>query len=199
MWRMNQADTFWQISGVGWAALTAVGSLATAVVAAGAAIVALRQLGEATRLRRDESRPYVIADIEPGPSSNTIIDFVLRNIGKTPAYDLSLTWVDPPVRAQELANYEFKDMHMFHAPTPMLAPGRVIRTWFDSTIERGQRPDLGSRFELKLRYRAHPTSEEWFEEPALIDLDTVKGAAYAENKRLHDLVKAVEEIGNKLP
>jgi hypothetical protein len=201
---MDKADVFWHVSAVGWTALTGVGTLATAAIALVAAIVALNQYRESVRERQAEARPYVVADMEPGPSNNHIIDFVLKNIGKTPAYDLALTWVNDPVRATPIANYEFADMQMFKKAIPMLAPGRVIRVFFDVSHEREDRADLESLFELRLRYRATPSDEKtppdkgWIEETLYLDLDIVKGAMWADTKGIHQLVLEVEKIQKKL-
>src|SRR5215212_1433976 len=71
-----------------WAALAA---WATVGVAAAAGYIALEQLNEAARLRREQAQPYVVAYIQPSPAAPFLAEIVLKNFGATAAQDVRLT------------------------------------------------------------------------------------------------------------
>jgi hypothetical protein len=70
-----------------WAAepWTALATWVTADVALDAGIIALRQLGEARRLRLEQAQPYVVAYMEPSAGAWWLIDLVVRNFDTTAA------------------------------------------------------------------------------------------------------------------
>jgi hypothetical protein len=116
-----------------WQAAAAMGTLLVAIVAA---VIALVQIHQARRLREEQAAPYVIAQLESSEVAASFIDFVVKNIGRTPSFDIKLK-IDPPmVRATEVPTYAFMDARVIANGVRMLAPNQEIRMHFDTAIER---------------------------------------------------------------
>jgi len=64
-------------------------------------------------------------------------------IGSTPALDLTIVFDPPPERAREDTQFKLKDTRLLNEPTPMVAPGREYRMFFDSAPERYVWPPSG--------------------------------------------------------
>lgn len=105
-----------------WQAVAAVGTL---VVAAIAAVVALAQVNEAARLRRDQSRPYIVVYLER--VAPTILDLVVKNFGVTAARGIRLRWDRPVTMRWE---HEPQPLELFDE-LPLLVPGQEWRTVWD--------------------------------------------------------------------
>ena len=80
-----------------WAAIGALGTVATAAVALVAARFAFAQVKEARRLREERSRPFVVVDVQPSSDWSNLLNLVVENVGATVAYDVAMTF-DPPIR-----------------------------------------------------------------------------------------------------
>lgn len=66
--------TFLWLAADAW---TAIGTVGLAVIAALTAGYAQRQLSLAHRTREEETRPYVVVDVEPSPVSFRIVNLVV--------------------------------------------------------------------------------------------------------------------------
>jgi hypothetical protein len=111
------------------------------ITAAATANYAARQYGQAVSARdeartaeRAAHRAYVIADFDRNPYADFIIEFVVRNSGRSAARDVSFRWDPEPERAVKM-DKPFMAARLF-AGIPTLPPGREIRILFDSTLER---------------------------------------------------------------
>ena len=70
------------------AAWSALGTWVTVVIYGALLIYAIRQVGEATRLRRAQTRPFVVVDLEPG----WLIFLTVENIGSTVARNVTFNF-----------------------------------------------------------------------------------------------------------
>jgi hypothetical protein len=111
-----------------WAAAAA---WVTAIVALAAGAIALGQLGEARRLRREQAQPYVVVFMESSPVEDRLIELVIKNFGTTAAHDVRVQIDPPPKRAvtEDFPNVWLPEL------IPVLAPGQEWRTLWDSTVE----------------------------------------------------------------
>jgi hypothetical protein len=186
-------SAFWGLSALGWQALSTV-------VAAGAFIVALIvgyfQLRSARKTRLEQSRPYIVVDLVPGFASPKLIDMVITNIGATPAYDLRVKFDPPPERAREdVPEFKLRNARILNKPTPMMAPKREFRMFFDNSIDR-YASDLPMSFTVTTTYQdSHRTR---YTEVTTLDFDVHRGAMYTEVKSVHDGVKTLEKIAEAL-
>ena len=136
-----------------WLALALWALLSLGVVAL---IYANLQIRRNRRLRSDEIRPHVGMFMEPHDSDWHVIELVVRNFGKTPAYDVSFTFQHPPTVAEyEHAADGFADVVELQLPRqlPTLAPGQEWRTVWDSALDRSELgEDIESRFPGTVTY-----------------------------------------------
>jgi hypothetical protein len=196
-------DSFLGFSATDWTGIMALltgGLLVTAFVAALYAarqVKLARQHGEEARTAEWEaSRPYVMVTIEPGLTGPPLFDLLVKNIGRRPAVDVSITLDPPPMRASEPAGYELAKLKMLTEPVAMIAPGQEMRTHYDSSRERLNRDDLPSFHRVSLTYQ--DTSGHQYSETAVLDLDAMKGVLFTSVKTVHDIGKSLAAIQKTL-
>lgn len=96
-------DEFLGLSPAGWAAVAAIATVGTFIIALIAVLFARRQLTlaldqfkEQQQAQIEAERPYVIVTIEPSRATMRIQDLVIRNIGHRPAFDTRIVMEPPP-------------------------------------------------------------------------------------------------------
>ena len=119
-----------------WSLAAAVATTAGFAIGTVVAIVAVGQFLQSQRVHREQTRPFMIITAEPSPVDQTFVDLVVRNIGTTPAYDLTIAITPRMERVREESGYEIADARIFTETIAMWAPGYELRQWFDSHIER---------------------------------------------------------------
>lgn len=121
-----------------------------------ALIYANQQIRRSHRLQIDETRPHVGMFMEPHAADWHVIELVVRNFGKTPAYDVSFTFPHPPTVAEyENATDGYADVIELQLPRqlPTLAPGQEWRTVWDSALDRNELGEgIESRFPGTVTY-----------------------------------------------
>jgi hypothetical protein len=121
-----------------------------------ALIYANVQIRRNRRLVSEESRPHVGMFMEPHAADWHVIELVVRNFGKTPAYDISFTFPHPPTVAEyENATDGYADVVELQLPRqlPTLAPGQEWRTVWDSALDRAELGEgIESRFPGTVTY-----------------------------------------------
>ncbi|MEU9688114.1 hypothetical protein [Amycolatopsis japonica] len=80
---------FFGLTAVGWQALSAMVAVFAFIVAL---TIGWSQLRAARKLRLEQARPFVLVDLVPGEAVQHWMDLVVSNIGKSPAYDLRLSF-----------------------------------------------------------------------------------------------------------
>ncbi|MCZ9633225.1 hypothetical protein [Rhodococcus sp. BH5] len=107
-----------------WAAIAA---WVTLIIGVAALIFASRQVREARALREEQAAPYVVAYMEVSNRSFAVIDFVIKNLGTTAAYDIKVKFLPLPVRVSNGETVDFP----YPAEMPFLAPGQEWRAAWD--------------------------------------------------------------------
>lgn len=144
----------------------------------------------------EASRPYIIVAIEPSRASQHLFDLVVRNIGKRPAFNVSVNLEPPPVRANETVGHEIANIKILTTPIAMIAPGQQLRAFYDSHIERSERDDLPISHQAQLRY--FDSAHRSYEEDSVIDIEAMQGALFTKVYTIHDLGKSLEKIQKML-
>ena len=94
--------------------------------------------------------------MEPHGADWHVIELVVRNFGKTSAYDVSFTFPHPPTVAEyENATDGYADVVELQLPRqlPTLAPGQEWRTVWDSALDRTELGEgIESRFPGTVTY-----------------------------------------------
>ena len=73
---------------------SAAGTWATLLVLALTLYFVSRQVAEATKLRREQTRPYVIVSIDV--EQHSLFMLTVENVGSSPAFDLVIEFDKPP-------------------------------------------------------------------------------------------------------
>ncbi len=149
-------DRWHQMAGAAsgtWLMLAVWALLVLGVVAL---VFANQQIRRNRRLAIEETRPNVGMFMEPHAADWHLIELVVRNFGKTSAYDVSFTFPHPPTVAEyENATDGYADVVELQLPRqlPTLAPGQEWRTVWDSALDRSELGEgIESRFPGTLTY-----------------------------------------------
>jgi hypothetical protein len=193
---MNQ---FWGLSETAWTAIYAIISFGLFAGAVAAAWYASRQWRTARDQRKDAqkaqveaSRPYVLVTIEPSGASQHLFDIRVKNIGRRPALDVSISLDPPLLRANETLGHEIGKAKMFNEPIAMIAPGQEMRAFYDNHSHRVGRNDLPTLHQVSLTYA--DSSGRVYPETGVLDIEAMRGTMYASVQTLHDLGQTLERI-----
>jgi PHD/YefM family antitoxin component YafN of YafNO toxin-antitoxin module len=176
-----------------WAAFGQVGTFVVALLAAGFAVVQIRQ---ARGLREDVARPDVVVYFELNRASSMHLDLVVRNLGQTVAHDVTFEF-KPKLRAA-MANpygYTAEDAHFLRDGIPALPPGMEYRMLFDSGPERFERNDLPKAYEATVKFKDRRRKP--IEETYILDLHSFYGYSQTTVKGPHEIAKAVEKLATQ--
>jgi hypothetical protein len=109
-----------------------------------AAVFAYFQVNEARETRKKLAQPNVVVFMDHNPKNWQYLDFVVKNLGETPAYSIKLTMAPPDVSPYH-NNITGEDVGVTKLYIPehiaVLAPGQEWRTVWDSAIKRKQHAD----------------------------------------------------------
>ncbi|MEZ0362599.1 hypothetical protein ACAG26_02685 [Mycobacterium sp. pUA109] len=182
-----------------WVAWAAWAALLLGVVAL---LYVHRQLQRNRRVTLEQTRPHVGMYMEPHAADWHVIELVVRNFGKTPAYDVQFAFPHPPSVAQyETAADGYADVVPLKLPReiPVLAPGQEWRTVWDSAIDRAELGDaIESHFAGAVTYYGSPErtrglfgkgGREQFESKVVLDWNDLPPVQRIELMTTHDLAK----------
>ncbi|MEO8814070.1 MAG: hypothetical protein ABI307_12455 [Mycobacterium sp.] len=162
-----------------------------------------RQLKRNRRAAAEQTRPHVTMFMEPHAADWHVIELVVRNFGKTPAYGVRFAFDEPPTVARyETASDGYADVVALQLPDelPVLAPGQEWRTVWDSAIDRAELgAGIESRFTGVLSYSdsSRPARGWWpwrgkrsrFENNVTLDWKDLPPVRRVELMTSHDLAK----------
>lgn len=117
----------------GW--VTASAAVIALVFAGLAARAAFAQAAEARTLREEQAAPYVVVDAEISPASSMYMDLVVKNIGKTVARDVQISF-DPPLQStMDDRDFPRARAGFLARAIPAIPPGREYRMLLESGPE----------------------------------------------------------------
>lgn len=160
-----------------------------------AAVVAVRQVGEARKLREATIRPFVVVDFL---HRGTIIELTISNIGKTMASDVTFDF-DPPIKTtyDAAAGHEpLAEAPMFKNKIPSLAPGKEMTIVFDRSPDR-LKAELPLTYNVTARYRSEPLNKD-YADPIVLDLTPLLGVTPVVRKDIHDIHQRLDEISKEV-
>lgn len=201
-WPENRWHDLTGSAPVTWLAVAIWVTLAVVVVAL---LVANHQLRQTRRLRAERSRPQVAMFMEPHAADWHLIELVVRNFGRTAAYDIRMSFPVPPtVAAYENAQGGFADVIVLALPDRLasLAPGQEWRMVWDSARDRAQiGSQIESHFTGTLSYYDRPDDhlprwQRWWRNPrrplrteVVLDWDQLPPTQRIELMTTHDLAR----------
>jgi hypothetical protein len=183
-----------------WLAWAAWSALALGVVALA---YTNHQIQRNRRLSSAQARPYVAMLMEPHVSDWHVIELVVRNFGRTAAYDVRFAFDNPPTVAQyENASDGYADVVELQLPRelPTLAPSQEWRMVWDSALDRAEiGQGVESRFTGTVTYYDRPEQPRgwrfWqaarrpLETKVVLDWDSLPPVQRIELMTTHDLAK----------
>jgi hypothetical protein len=194
-----------------WHGVTNVESSTWLVWAAWAAIalgiVALvftnHQIARNRRLAAEQTRPHVGMLMEPHAADWHVIELVVRNFGRTAAYDIRFSFASPPTVAEyENSSDGYAEIVELKLPRelPVLAPGQEWRMVWDSALDRAEiGGGIESRFTGSVIYHDRPDKPRgwrfWererkpLETSVVLDWDALPPVQRIELMTTHDLAK----------
>lgn len=149
------------------------------------------QLRDAKRLRHEQSRPFVIADLH---NRSILAILAIVNVGPTVARNLRVHLPDG-MQSAARTDMEWLGSAAFVDGVKMLAPGQELRFWFDKFSDR-QQAGLPMRIPVTLEYEG-PDGESYGPEEYVLDL-LAHGPALLPDKTMHDLVGEVAGIRTEM-
>lgn len=109
-------------------AWNAAGTWATFLVLSVTLYFVYQQVAEAARLRREQTRPYVVVSVDVEQQS--LFMLTVENVGSTPAFDVVVDFDEPPRSNLK----EIEELRMLKEPIPMLPPGRKFRASWEVSL-----------------------------------------------------------------
>jgi len=185
------------MSAGGWIAIASW----VAVVALIAALVyAWRQYQQARGDAAELMQPNVSMYMEPSASDWHLVELVVKNFGKTPAYGIRFEFVDPPTVGKYESAYEdrYVDITPLNLPAeiPYLAPTQEWRIVWDSALDRRELGEsIASRFHGAVTYFDQPTNPNskqkryQYKSSAILDWATLHPVERLQLLTTHDLAR----------
>jgi hypothetical protein len=164
------------------------------LVAVAAYGITSRQLEHAADLREAEYRAYVqlIADL----SVNDHLGWLeIRNVGRTMAEEVKVTFDPPLVGPYDKENDRIADLRLWRG-IPSLPPGRSMRTLWGGTVDIAKAAEDGripGTITATVSYYS-PAVRKRFEDQTVIDLDIYWGIEDVRRKGIDDVAVALGDI-----
>lgn len=152
-----------------------------------AAFVATRQVREARRLREDQARPFIVADFDV---RDHLIFLTVSNVGTSLAREVRFD-IEPELRST-IEEVPPGDLKMFREGIPTLAPGKEMRTLFDTFIQREQ-VGLEDEYRFVIRYSDDRENRE-FEEELVLDIGLYRNVLTVARHGVHHVDKTLDKI-----
>jgi hypothetical protein len=195
-------DWFQNVAEISPGAWTALAAWLAVVVGIAALVYAWRQYQRAQQQTEELTQPNVAMFMEPSATDWHLIELVVKNFGRTPAFGIRFEFANPPtVGKYESAAYEdrYVDITPLNLPAeiPYLAPSQEWRIVWDSALDRRELGEaIASRFDGAVTYYDQPKnsrgpkqSRRQFRSTAVLDWATLHPVERLELLTTHDLAR----------
>jgi hypothetical protein len=189
------------VSATGWMAIAAW--LAVVVLIA-ALVYAWRAFLRARKQSDELSQPNVSMYMEPAANDWHLVELVVKNFGRTPAFGIRFDFAHPPTVGKYEAQYgdRYVDIVPLNLPAeiPYLAPSQEWRIVWDSALDRRELGEgIASRFDGAVVYYDRPKSKgggrgaknrgRQYRSTAVLDWATLHPVERLELLTTHDLAR----------
>jgi hypothetical protein len=194
-------DWFDRLADISPGAWTALAAWLAVVVGIAALVYAWRQYQRAKHQTDELKQPNVAMFMEPSATDWHLIELVVRNFGRTPAYGIRFEFANPPTVGKYEAAYEdrYIDIEPLNLPAeiPYLAPSQEWRIVWDSALDRRELGEaIASRFDGAVTYYDEATNgrggkrgRQQFRSTAVLDWATLHPVERLELLTTHDLAR----------
>jgi len=191
------AATILGMSAGAWTAVATAALAAVTAVAVGVAIwVSNGQLAEARQLRREQAEPHVVVYAEDSGAPFANIDLVVRNLGKTSAFDVVVKIEPPPESAARPPQAPLALPPSFRT----LVPNQQWRTFWDSSRVRARAKSQGQEYATDhiVTVSFKDSAARTYTWEGTVSWDAVAIGDVGQSNTLHELVEALERIESTL-
>ena len=197
-WFQDRLSDVANMSAGAWIALA---SWLAVVALIAALIYAWRQYQRAQDHNAELTQPNVAMYMEPSATDWHLIELVVKNFGRTPAYGIRFEFANPPtVGKYESASYDdrYVDITELNLPSeiPYLAPTQEWRIVWDSALDRRELGEaIASRFHGAVTYYDEPKTRDTkqkryqYRSTAVLDWATLHPVERLELLTTHDLAR----------
>ena len=177
-----------------WTAIAAWLAVAVGIIAL---IYAWRQYRRAKRQAEELMQPNVAMFMEPAANDWHLVELVVKNFGRTPAFGIRFDFANPPTVAKYENVYDdrYVDIVPLNLPAeiPYLAPSQEWRIVWDSALDRRELGEtIASRFDGAITYYDKPGAEKRrrrYRTSAVLDWSTLHPVERLELLTTHDLAR----------
>ncbi|HVQ51659.1 MAG TPA: hypothetical protein VMS92_16560 [Mycobacterium sp.] len=186
------------LSAGAWTALAAWLAVAAGIAAL---VYAWRQYQRAKEQTAELTQPNVAMFMEPSASDWHLVELVVKNFGRTPAYGIRFEFANPPTVGKYESAYDdrYVDIAQLNLPAeiPYLAPNQEWRIVWDSALDRKELGEsIASRFHGEVTYYDEPKNNQkgkrarkQFRSSAVLDWGTLHPVERMELLTTHDLAR----------
>lgn len=197
-WLQDRARDVANLSPGAWTALAAWVAVAVGI---GALLYARRHFQRAKEQTSELAQPHVAMYMEPSATDWHLIELVVKNYGRTPAFGIRFDFANPPTVGRYESGYEdrYVDIVTLNLPSeiPYLAPSQEWRMVWDSALDRKQLGEaIASRFDGAVTYFDKPASGRkgnrtgrQYRTTAVLDWATLHPVERLELLTTHDLAR----------
>jgi hypothetical protein len=194
-------DWFRDLVDLSAGAWTALAAWLAVVVGIAALVYAWRQYQRAQEQTAELLQPNVAMFMEPSASDWHLVELVVKNFGKTPAYGIRFEFVNPPTVGKYESAYDggYVDIAQLNLPAeiPYLAPTQEWRIVWDSALDRKELGEgIASRFHGAVTYYDEPKiskkgkrARKQHRSSAVLDWATLHPVERMELLTTHDLAR----------
>jgi hypothetical protein len=194
-------DWFDRLADISPGAWTALAAWLAVLVGVAALLYAWRQYQRARQHTEELMQPNVAMYMEPSATDWHLIELVVKNFGRTPAYGIRFEFANPPTVGKYESAYEdrYVDIAPLNMPAeiPYLAPTQEWRIVWDSALDRRELGEaIASRFDGAVTYYDEPTTgrapkytRRQFRSTAVLDWATLHPVERLELLTTHDLAR----------
>lgn len=169
--------------------VSALGAGLEALVVGGALIYARGQFKEARTLREQQTRPFVVVDLDT-QSHPPIIGLSVANIGQTVARNVRVVF-EPPLRTTFYPDQAWPPSSLFSKGIPTLPPNKKIETLLDNGPDRFQ-AKLDDAYTAVVTYGGD--GEATYLDTYILDIGMFYGLEYIPLRGLSDIHKELRQI-----
>jgi hypothetical protein len=192
-------EWFDRLGDVSPGAWTALAAWLAVVVGVAALLYAWRQYQRAKLQTEELMQPNVAMYMEPSATDWHLVELVVKNFGRTPAYGIRFEFANAPTVGKYESAYEdrYVDIAPLNLPAeiPYLAPTQEWRIVWDSALDRRELGEaIASRFDGAVTYSDEPKGDrkrsgKQFRSTAVLDWATLHPVERLELLTTHDLAR----------
>ena len=149
-----------------------------------------QQADDALKLRELQARPNVVMFTEPMDGDWQFLEIVVKNFGRTPAFDIRIQLDTPPEMSPDYAGAAITKLAIPET-IPILAPNQEWRALWDHAPDHISTDGIKNRHEGTVKY-TDVNRAILYETPVVLDFNLLKDTQRIDRKTVHDVAKILK-------